>query len=277
MLILWRVIVAIGLMTPAPPFLSVIVRSEDDGGFYRVSLEGDFEGIPTPNATPTPIVSPIPDSLNGRSLFPPLRVADAPDDLFVMSGETTPFTDFYTLDSTGQPDQLTDVVALFPQAKPPILSASVEYLSARPGHDAFLFRARLLDSDQTTHNGLFLYSFDDHTLAPMPYFGKSPAWSPDGMALVGGRFDEQAALYILWIAVLSDTEESRIGPGCNPRWSADGAWIAYDSHESAQWQNYTDCFASGEVMAYHLEDERNITLTAALTDSVALWGWSDAD
>src|SRR5690606_30587498 len=143
----------------------------------------------------------------------------------------TPFTDFYALDVEGQPYRLTDVVGLFPQAKAPILSTSVEYIAARPAHEEFLFRARLLDGEQTEYNELYLYSFTDHSIIPMPYFGKSPAWSPDGMDLVGSRMDKEAGLYMLWRVSLSDDQAQPIGPGCNPQWSPDGLWIAYDGHE----------------------------------------------
>jgi len=88
----------------------------------------------------------------------------------------------------------------------------------------------------------------------MPYFGKDPDWSPDGTKLVGSRLEEVNGkpLYAMWISDLETGEEQRLSYGCNAKWSGDGKWIAYDVHENAQWQGYTDCFGNGEVEALSL-------------------------
>lgn len=195
--------------------------------------------------------------------------------LYLMSGEDHPYTDLYAV-VAGEISQLTDVTALFPSAKAPYLSASVDFISVRPNTAAFLYRARLRDNTAQEFNSLFLYDVTTQTTVEMPYSGKNPVWSPDGMWLAGSRYQSSATeppLYHLWISHVESGEEREIAPGCNPHWSPDGAWLAYDRHSSPFFQSYTDCFANGEVAAFNLETGETILLSAGLPGDAQFIGW----
>ena len=198
-----------------------------------------------------------------------------PDTLYLMSGETTPFVDFYAL-LNGELRQLTDVITLFWDFTPPILSASVEFIALRPGYAGFLYRARLRDSTGTDFNKLFFYDFAAQNSIEMPFFGTDPVWSPDGMQLAGSRLGENEVglpLYSLWVVDLRNGSELEIAPGCNPQWSPEGAWLAYDVHVDARWQGYIDCFASGDVEGIHLQNGERILFSDSLSGFVTLIGW----
>ncbi len=189
--------------------------------------------------------------------------------LYSMSGENDPYVNLYAV-MNGELHQLTDVVSLFPQAKPPILSASAEFLSVRSG--AFLYRARLRDAAGQDFNALYLYDFESHQ--KMPFFGKNPVWSPEGESLAGSRLSEsQPPIYELWTVNIKTGEARFIANGCNPQYSPDGLWLAYDLHDNSQWQGYTDCFASGQVEAVNLQTGEKVLLSAGLEKFVTLVGW----
>jgi hypothetical protein len=260
------------------PSNQVLLRQSLDNGesiFYKVGLDGTAILLPdAPSLDPSPTLQNLPQEVLDQSLFPPLA-APYPN-LYLLSGSADPFTNFYLLEA-GELVQLTNVVAFFPEATNPILSASVEYIAERPGDaPGFLFRARLRDSEGTDHNRLYLHDFTSGENIEMPYFGKDPVWSPDGLALAGSRLEADAQvppLYELWIAWLGSGKELRVGYACNPQWSSDGEWLAYDLHDNSYWQGYTDCYANGEVEAYHLANEARISLSENIDGFVTLVSW----
>jgi len=245
---------------------------------YQVTLDGsppiwlhDAHVAPPPSPTPT-----LDFKIAPAPLFGPVVLRQQPP-LFLMSGADNPFVNFYTLNQNGTPQALSDVVALFPDHIPPILSASVEFIAWRPAHDGFLFRARLRDSSGQDHNALFWH--DGQNSQAMPYFGKNPVWSPNGLLLAGSRLETrprgQPPLYGLWVVDVESGAEQRLDAGCNPQWSPDGAWLAYEGHVESQWQGYTDCFASGTVFAHNWQSGAKLMLSAGLNGHVALIGWLD--
>jgi hypothetical protein len=247
----------------------------DDGGLGLDLSQPNLTLVPAP--LPTPNISPItPPSF--QPLFGPQPIAIPagayPDPLYKMSGEASTTVNIYALiDGTYQP--LTNVLSLFPAATEPILSASAEFIAARPKHSGFLYRARLRDGTGVDHNGLYLYDLATQSNLAMPYFGKDPVWSPDGIWLAGSRLDEDSnpPLYTVWIANILTGEERPLGHGCNPQWSPDGKWLAFDGHDNSQWQGYTDCFAGGQVYGINLENGEQILFSEGITDFVTLVGW----
>jgi hypothetical protein len=227
--------------------------------------------LPTPEDTPI-----IPPSF--QPLFGPYPIGislDAyPDPLYAMSGEADTTVNIYAL-IDGTYCRLTDVLSLFPAAAQPILSASAELVAVRPQASAFLYRAHLRDGTGVDRNGLYLYDLESQTSHEMPYFGKDPVWSPDGMWLAGSRLDDTDSppLYTLWIANILTGEERSLTYGCNPQWSPDGEWLAFDGHDNAQWQGYTDCFANGQVHGINLETGEQVLFSEGLPDYVTLVGW----
>jgi hypothetical protein len=126
------------------------------------------------------------------------------------------------------------------------------------------------------HNALYFYALAAQQSLEMPFFGKNPVWSPEGTHLVGSRLkisERQPPQYELWMVTLASGEEVLIGMGCDPQWSADGRWLAYNGHSDAQWQGYTDCFANGQVIGYSLLAHENVFLTANLERYFRLVGW----
>ena len=195
--------------------------------------------------------------------------------LYIMSGEADTYTNLYAV-QVGSLIQLTDVIGLFPDAVPPYLAASVEFISVRPMQPGLLYRARLRDSTGNEFNALYLYDLATGVSIAIPYFGKKPVWSPDGIALAGSRLHQAEAeplLYHLWISNLETGIEQEIAPACNPQWSPDGAWLAYDHHDNPFWQNYMDCFANGQVAAVNLETGEKVLLSANLSGAAQLIGW----
>ncbi|MBZ0304694.1 MAG: hypothetical protein K8I82_01380, partial [Anaerolineae bacterium] len=144
------------------------------------------------------------------------------------------------------------------------------FIAVRPSHMAFLYRARLRDATGQDFNTLYLYDFERHQ--EMPFFGKNPVWSPDGESLAGSRLSE-SLIYELWTVNLQTEETGFIANGCNPQYSPDGLWLAYDLHDNSQWQGYTDCFASGQVEAMNLETGEKVLLSAGLKKFVTLISW----
>src|SRR5690606_5719440 len=125
-----------------------------------------------------------------------------------------------------------------PEATPPYLSASAELITINS--EGLLYRARLRDSTGADYNALYFYDFASAEHLLMPFFGKDPIWTPDGTPLIGARLGQTAdgqPIYQLWEANIYTHEERQLGQGCNPVIS--GIWLAYDMHDSAQWQNYT--------------------------------------
>ncbi len=197
--------------------------------------------------------------------------------IFNMTGPADNFLNLYWLDSTGTIHQLTAIESMGNTSQP-LLSASAEFLGWRPVKSpqflSFLYRARQRDRQGQDHNELRLYSLNDFSDTPAPYFGKTPAWSVDGNWLAGVRLNDAIPpLYILWRVEWTTGETIEVGPGCNPTWSASGAWLAYDGHDNSQWQGYTDCFANGRVFTQNTESGEMIELSAGIGGYVLLMGW----
>ncbi|MFP4321998.1 MAG: TolB family protein [Anaerolineales bacterium] len=205
-------------------------------------------------------------------LMPPRRITASEYDLFVMSGPNTPHIDLYAL-YEGDVLRISNVVAHFPQAAMPILSASVRFISIQPSTGDILYRAQLRAADGTHYNALYLYNLATGTRVAFPYFGQDPVFSPDGTQVVGGRLNAEGSQYMLWRVHLESAETEALGPGCRPAWSPDRDWLAYDGHTTAIWQGYTDCFANGDVYAVHLATGETIHVSADITPDVQLVGW----
>ena len=114
----------------------------------------------------------------------------------------------------------------------------------------------------------------------MPFFGKDPVWSPDGVVLAGSRLAELgdgSSLYGVWIVSLETGDERMIAYGCNAQWSPDGIWLAYDLHDDVQRQGYTDCFANGQVEGFNVGTGERVLFSEELTGYVTLISWSPID
>lgn len=236
-----------------------LLSAETEAAFLSSGLHGHRldEEPPTPTPPFSPIVAPRWVSLGERV------------DLLAMSGETSAYINIFDADF----NQLTDVKELFADATQPLISASANFIAWRPSHDAFLYRARAVDADGQAYNRLLL--FDDFTAAQtneMPFFGKDPVWSPDGVWLVGSRWDGQR-LYQLEMVEAGGGETRTIANGCNPQWSPDGRWIAFDAHSDSAWQGYTDCFADGTVSIYDVESGEILQVEVAIPKFVTVMGW----
>ncbi len=192
--------------------------------------------------------------------------------IFSMTGPTDTFLNLYWLDSVGAIHQLTSVEKIG-HPNQSILSASAEFLNWRPSESPqFLYRVRQRDLQGQDQNELRLYSLNDFSDIPAPFFGKIPAWSSNGDWLAGVRLnDTTPPLYILWRVEWASGAETEIGPGCNPAWS--GAWLAFDGHDNSQWQGYTDCYANGRVYAQNMDTDEVIELSAGIGGYVLLIGW----
>lgn len=237
----------------------VILQSADQ--FFVVNLDGTwvtFEQNPTP---PTPSAPP---ELPFEPLFPPLY--SGLSNIWILTGEADPYSDLYHFTGTAW-ERLTDSQNLFPEAQGPLLSAAVEAINSQPS--GILYRAKIRDLAGQDYNELFFYHWETGESEKMPFFGKNPIWSPDGTQLVGSRY--HAPLYELWRVDLETGKESFLDYGCNPQWLGD--WLAYDEHDTATWQNYTDCFASGEVAALNLLTGEKIVLTTQIESFVQLVAW----
>lgn len=285
--VLWSLLVAFAMtLTVTQPDLNILVRDEDRT-IYQVGLNGSIYPIPlsAQSSTATPVLRMPQAVLDHHSLFAPLpifvhQLAWADSYLYAMTGQADPIVNLYAV-VEGELGQLTDVIQLFPEASPPVLSASVEFIAVRPNSEgAFLYRARLRDAAGIDHNALFVYDPASDTPIPMPFFGKTPVWSPDGNQLVGSRLDDHDSagypLYSLWISDLVTGQEQQLSHGCNPQWSPDGEWIAYEGHDSSQWQNYTDCFSNGQVMLLNVEtlDINPVVIPEAI-GALELIGWGE--
>lgn len=246
-----------------PPLRIMIATGE------RLILEDD----PTPSADPIPqwtaqILAHV-TPLSGPRDFHPFSNGV----IFSMTGPTDNFLNLYWLDSSGTIQQLTTVEKTAGSTQL-LLSTSAEFLNWRPQFLSFLYRARQRDAKGQDHNELRLYSLDDFSDRPAPYFGKTPAWSADGDWLAGVRLnDTTPPLYILWRVEMMTGETIEVGPGCNPAWSASGDWLAYDGHDNSQWQGYTDCYANGRVFAQNTNSGEVIELSAGIGGYVLLVGW----
>ncbi len=253
--------------SPNEPPLRIFITSGE-----RLILSDE----PTPQANPpsqqwtSQILAQF-TPLSGPRDFYPLPDASV---IFSMTGPADNFLNLYWLDSVGAIHQLT-TVEIIGHPNQPLLSASAEFLNWRPSESPqFLYRARQRDLQGQDHNELRLYSLDDFSDTPAPFFGKTPAWSPDGHWLAGVRLnDTTPPLYILWRVEWASGAETEIGPGCNPAWSESGAWLAFDGHDNSQWQGYTDCYANGRVYAQHADTGEIIELSAGIGGYVVLIGW----
>lgn len=193
--------------------------------------------------------------------------------IFVMTGEADNYLNLYLLDDTRSIRQLTDSIQILP-AETFILSSSVEFIAWRPAHpDQFLYRVRVRDAAGTDHNELYLYNLQTHQIIRMPYFGKDPVWSPDGMSIIGARFNAKIELYELYLANIETENSTYLDNGCNPRISADGLWLAYDEHISSHYQNYVDCFTSGEIKIMDLATQKSHLVTQNLNGHTQILGW----
>jgi len=276
-------------LTPVPsPYLIVSFRSSPDenrpSAHYLLNPAGEVKPY---TLRPTPIPTPPPDPLGWvRSFlgedFTPLgevqwvvAPGSVPFPIVSFALPQAPSLELYIL-KEGVLRQVTDVPRLFPEAQTPILSASAQFLSWRPVYGGFLYRARLRDAAGFDHNALYLWDAETETSSLAPYFGLTPAWSPDGEILVGGRLEENpptAPLYRLWWSNLSTNEEKPLAYGCNPFFSFDGAWLAYDGHEATQIEGYTRCLSSGRVFIRRMADDTSLELGAELGGYLNVVGW----
>lgn len=263
----------------------VLLAAEENKRFERyengILWLNTGETLLTPGEV-TPVVTPDHERilagispLYGPAVVTAPGLEQAENRLYSMSGQSNPYVNLYAV-IDGNLQQLTDVISLFPNSQAPFLSASAEFLSVRPDHPSFLFRARLRDAAGNDFNGLYLYDFQTGETHTMPFFGKNPVWSPDGVFLAGSRLTQrnsQPPIYELWVSHVETGAENFIANGCNPQYSPDGAWLAYDLHESSQWQGYTDCFANGQVAAIRLDTGETLLLSKGLEKFVTLVGW----
>ena len=267
--------------------LTTLITPQDGHQFY--DLDGDWLllddgslGINLRDEVPqiTTISVETPDdplaairAVAGEGFTPMFGPVMVDKGLYLMAGVGDPAVNLYTIKDDAL-IQLTDARTIFPEAVAPLLSASVEFIAPRPKHPGFLFRTRIRDARGTDRNALF---YHDMTRAqPMPFFGKDPVWSPDGLSLAGSRLrnlDDGTPRYRLWLVEVISGDETYLADGCNPQFSPDGAWLAYDLHENATWQSYTDCFASGQVEALNIHTDARVLLSDGLSEFVTLIGW----
>jgi hypothetical protein len=241
-----------------------------DDGSLGINLNSNTREIESVAVQPPEDVLADIQQLLGDDFTPMFGPVLVDNDLILMAGQGDPAVNLYLL-RDGDLMQLTDARTIFPEAAEPLLSASVEFIATRPQHEGFLYRARVRDGEGIDHNALFWHDLTDSH--PMPFFGKDPVWSPDGNSLAGSRFNDETALYELWIINVVSGEERFIANACNPQFSPDGAWLAYDLHENAIWTAYTDCFASGQVEALNISTGERVLLSDGLPDFVTLIGW----
>lgn len=195
--------------------------------------------------------------------------------IFVMTGEGDTYLNLHLLTEDKEIQQLTQLESLLGEDAI-LLSTSVEFIAWRPQHpNQFLYRVRLQDIEGAEFNQLNLYDLVSNTSSLMPYFGKSPVWSPDGQILVGARFNSDTQLYELISKNLVTGETTYVDNGCNPQFSLDGLWLAYDTHISSQHQNYTDCFASGEIKLIQIVTQEIKEITQALTGYAQVVVWQE--
>jgi hypothetical protein len=243
---------------------------------YSMSLDGTVERINVPDEPPVSsdewedaILSQI-QPLSGPYSF----IKTPAGVIFSMTGEQNTHLNLYLLDGTDSIEQLTVIETLVDR---PLLSASAEFIAWRPeSASEFLYRVRLLDFSGIESNTLYLHNIETGIDIEMPFFGKDPVWSTDGQQLVGARLnDDNPPLYELWQVDLTNGRELTIGPGCNPQFSPDGLFLAYDGHDNSQWQSYTDCLANGEVYLFEFDVGQSRLLTEDLDDLVQLKSWVD--
>ena len=195
--------------------------------------------------------------------------------IFAMTGTADNMLNLYLLDKTGQIQQLTYSAQTMAENSS-LLSASVEFIAWRPLHPTqFLYRMRVHDIEGNGTNQLYLYDLAAQTTTAIPYFGKSPVWSPDGLSLVGARFNEETRLYELWQEDITTHEATYLDNGCNPQFSLDGVWLAYDAHTSSQNLNYTDCFANGEINLMHMPTQQHYWLTEQIGGYAQIIAWQN--
>lgn len=153
-------------------------------------------------------------------------------------------------------------------------------LGLRPKHNQFLASVQIVMPDSAT-NSLILFDRVTRTLTLLPWLGKSPDWSPDGRYLAGTqltttkagdpRFD--VVVYDVDLAQTAVITETQMGSSCNPQWSEEGNWIAYDLVD-ARFQSYIDCFPGRGVVAQTWPDRENyVVLTSKLPEGVHLVAW----
>jgi Tol biopolymer transport system component len=95
--------------------------------------------------------------------------------------------------------------------------------------DGTRIAARGLCGRDQEEYGLYLMNADGSGLRELfraPWH-PSAAWSPDGRRLVVTRTLDRGVRPLLSIVDTSGREERALGPGAEPSWSPDGAWIAY--------------------------------------------------
>lgn len=240
---------------------------------YMVSLDGTVKRINVPDA-------PVDNSewvdailSQAKPLSGPFALVETPGGLiFSMTGTQDTFLNLYLLDGTDTIQQLTVIESM---VDGPILSASAEFIAWRPeSASEFLYRVRVQSLAGDDLNHLYLHDLETSTDVEMPFFGKDPVWSPDGQQLIGGRLNEnEPRLYIMWRVDLISESEQIIGAGCNPQFSPDGRYLAYDGHVNARRQHYVDCFVNGEVYLFDFETGRSRLLTETLHKQVRLMAW----
>lgn len=163
--------------------------------------------------------------------------------------------------------------------------ADVEYtsLAIRPNTRDRLLRLRAITLDGAK-NALILID-QAGKINSLPWMGVSPRFSPDGNFLAGTQLVNdhegvprfEIALYEIKTGKLRSLTDDLKDSACDPQWSPDGKWIAYDL-VSPTYQAYVDCFWGRGVAAERFPDGDDwMLLSSALPkeiqDSVHLVGW----
>jgi hypothetical protein len=253
---------------------ALLLTAIEGNSTYMVSLDGTVERINVPDTRPVSSDEWTDAILSQfQPLSGPYTFAETPAGvIFTMTGEQDTYLNLYLLDDANTIKQLTFVERV---TDGPIFSASAEFIGWRPVSDSeFLYRVRVQSLAGDDINRLYLHDIETNTDVEMPFFGKNPVWTPDGQQLIGGRLDDdEPPLYELWRVDITTEIETLIGPGCNPQFSPDKRFLAYDGHDNAQRHHYVDCFVNGEVYLFDFETGQSTLLTEAIHKRVRLMGW----